>query len=67
MSARNKAPVFSGSRPVLGKARVRVQVGAIASPAVSPVVESTPDGVSRDRIGVSVSSAPAINTSNYCS
>src|SRR6516162_8923095 len=36
MSARNRSPVVSGSRPVLGSANVMVQRGKIQAPGASP-------------------------------
>src|SRR5262249_43906016 len=51
MSARNRSPVVSGRRPVLGSANVMVQRGKIQAPGASPVVAFLPEGMSSARIG----------------
>ena len=51
MSARDSLPVLSGRSPVFGSASVIVVCARTKSPGASPVVESTPEGTSRARVG----------------
>ena len=62
MSARITCPALPDASPVFGRAKVMVQVAWMTSPGVSPVVESVPEGTSRERIGAPVLLAQAIKS-----